>query len=278
MIINLKMSRLLCAAAATCALLPLAGCKHVSTWTNVSPSAPAPDADPFGYPPSSDGYIHRPEAPLSPVPALPDPGHSVPIDPPIPPAPAEAGNLAPGESISAKGKPWALRPMSILPRKDSRSSAIQPAADVVENSHAKSNPSLATPKPAQLPLSRLEHDAMPQSVRTNSSQVAPTSVPGTGSLQTAPSRPLRNDFAEETYTGPVITPGSQYSVGRDIAIENWPHAQRPATDHATLKLRKEPQFTADDFVPATPAQNSNLLPPPGPASPAAIPLLLPPGG
>ncbi len=277
MIINFKMSRLLCAAVATCALLPLAGCKHVSTWTNVSPSASTPDADPFGYPPSSDGYLHRPEAPLSPVPALPDPGHSVPIDPPIPPAPAEAGNLAPGESISAKGRPWALRPMSFMPRKDSRSSAVQPAAEVVENSHAKSSPSLGAPKAAQLPLSKFEPNVTPQAVRTNSRLVAPATGLNAGNPQPATSRPGQSDFAEETYTGPVITPGSQYSVGRDIAIQNWPYTQRPATDRSTLKLLKEPQFTADDFVPAAPAQNSNLLPPPGPASPAAVPLLLPPG-
>lgn len=277
MITNLKLSRIFGAAIATCVLLPLAGCKHVSTWTNVSPSASMPDSDPFGYPPSNDSYLHRPEEPLSPVPALPDPGHSVPIDPPVPPAPAEAGNLAPGESLSAKGKPWALRPMSFLPRKDSRSGPIQPASKVADSSDAKSSPTLPTPKPVQLPISNLEPGVAPQAARVNSGLVAPAAGPAIGTQQSATSRSTTSDFAEKAYKGPVITPGSQYTIGREIAVENWPYTQRPVTDHATLKLRKEPQFTADDFVPAAPAQNSNLLPPPAPASPAAVPLLLPPG-
>jgi len=277
MIYNLKMSRLLRVTVATCALLPLAGCKHVSTWSNVSPSVSTPTADPFGYPPSSDGYLHRPESPLTPVPALPDPGHSIPIEPPVPPPPAEAGNPAPGESISAKGKPWALRPMSFLPRKDARSNAVQPANELVEKSPEKTTQGVGMGKPSPLPLSKFDSTAAPQ-VRQNSKVLssADTAFHSKPKL-TAPSSE-GNGFVDESYTGPVITPGSQYTIGRDVAIQDWPHTQRPATGHqATLKLRKEPQFTADDFVPVAPPQTSELLPPPAAASPAAVPLLLPPG-
>lgn len=277
MLTNLKLSRIVSAALATCALLPLAGCKHVSTWTNVNPSASTPDSDPFGYPPSNDGYLHRPEEPLSPVPALPAPGHSPATDPPIPPAPAEAGNLAPGESLSAKGKPWALRPMSFLPRKDARSSSIQPAAEVVDNSNTGSRQTTGAPKPAQLPLTRFERGDVSQLARGNSRYVAPVTGPDTTIPQKATSLPANADIPENNYTGPVITPGSQYTIGRDVTIQNWPYLPKPATDTPSIKLRKEPQFTADDFVPAPPAQNARVLPAPAPASPAAVPLLLPPG-
>ena len=277
------------------------GCKQMSSWKNMSARPSTSTADPFAYPQNSDTYFHQPEgAPLSPVPELPapgpelpSPGHSSPMDPPPPPVPTEGANAPKGPMGSVTSRLKQLmtpRPVSFFNKRESRS-------EYVESSPMKSQPevSSATRRPVEeyRPSANIERassrlaNQTPQ-VSNQQSYSEPISkngpkvivTPGYGS--SFPAKPLPD--------GPVITPGSQYlsnPSSRDVAIENWPHAQASQQNRGSVHLRKQPApVSADAFAPAEqPLQLNQSAPPvlappvlaPPAASPASVPLLLPPG-
>ena len=272
-------------AVAVGLLIGLSGCKQVSTWTNVSPFASRPAAEPFGHSPT-DTYFHRPEqAPeLTPVPVLPAPGHSVPTDLPPPPVPAEGANSSnAGDSVTARSKSmWNLRPMSFFQRKGSRSDAEQSAVYEQTRALTADRPTTGTATAAPISPSRFDrHPSVPVS-RTEERSVAhfgsPESFPAARSFSAPVQTQSRDDF-HTSYTGPIITPGAQYRIGHDLPIERWPHAPRTVTAPPVVRLRKQgSQVAADDFAPTAPVLNSTPQPTELPQlDSATVPLLLPPG-
>jgi hypothetical protein len=256
----------------------LSGCKQISTWTNPAPSAATPTNDPFGYTPT-ETYFHRPEltapAPdnsLSPVPDLPAPGHSSPTDlppSPVPPAPEDAS-----DSVTARpGSKWKLRSMNFLSRKESRSAVPASASEPSLSSAERSSTNAVRPVPAARSTSRYEAASNSDRSRSNGIEPATRRLP-----ITPPPQQLAAPSLDETYTGPVITPGSQYTTGRDVPIESWPHAQRRADDAAAVRLRKPaPLSRVEEFAPPTVQAPSQTIAPPALSGTASMPLLLPPG-
>lgn len=256
-------------ALASMALICGSGCKHVATWTNGQPTNASPTPDPYGYPPVSDGYLHQPDpAPsLTPVPGLlqpglPQPGHSVPVELPPPPAPApdaaEVDSPA-AESLSSRLKPkWNLKMTGFFSKKDSRPDSAPSATEMAAKTRSATE--IRTSKPIPLPLAKLEV----AQIKSNGNDVKPSLSRAVPTSQSLP--------FDDGYTGPVITPGSQYTTGRDVPIEPWSAAQRP-----TLQLRKQPaNLPADDFAPNASPQTTTAQPAVQ-GSPASVPLLLPPG-
>ena len=252
------------------------GCKQVSTWSNFNRPAPTPSADPFGYP---DNY-QRPElAPtLSPVPDLLSPGHSNPTDP-VPPAPGEGANSSNSRN-SVTSRLRNFRPMSLFQRKDSRSDSVQSVSAVNESpgstmstERTPLHTATLTPPPASRPdRSATTVPASGERSRTNlGASESVISVPN-ATTQTQAVLP------DKPYSGPIITPGSQYTINRDAPIQNR-NSTQPANDRPVVRLRKPtPQVVTDDFAPKTPLQPLQTQPSPqGPPSSAAVPLLLPPG-
>ncbi len=273
-------------AVAAGLLIGSSGCKQVSSWKNVSPFASRPAAEPFGYSPT-DTYFHRPEQTpeLTPVPDLPAPGHSVPTDLPPPPAPAEGANSSNGgDSVTAKSKSmWNLRPMSFFQRNGSRSDAEQSAVYEQTRASTADRPTTGTATAAPISPSRFDrHPSVPVG-RTEERSVAHFGSP-IGSSELSPaargmSAPVQSQSLDDSYTGPVITPGAQYRIGHDLPIESWPHAPRTVNTPPVVRLRKQsPHVTADAFAPTAPVLNSTARPTELPPSDSAtVPLLLPPG-
>lgn len=248
------------------AVVGVSGCKQVSTRSAVAPSVSPPMA-PYGYDPPDDTYLHRPEsAPrLEAVPSLPAPGHTSPIDPPPPaPAPDDSAAIPTGDSITAAKAPWALRPMSFFNRKDAKSDVRPATADA-----GQQQASAPGKQPTLLPK--------PESTRwapTNREIVLPRQA---SSVPNAPNVMPRS--LDDSYTGPVITPGSQYTAARNAPIEDWPRANRQVAEYPAVRLRKQPEpISSDAFVPVAPTQQrplpASIQPEP---SAATVPLLLPPG-
>jgi hypothetical protein len=84
---------------------------------------------------------------------------------------------------------------------------------------------------------------------------------------------------DDSYEGPVITPGAQYTLGRDVPIENWPWTPRPSVNAPAVRLRNPPvQVPVEVFGPAIQSQVAIPLPPaPSEETSTSVPLLLPPG-
>jgi len=265
----------------------LSGCKQISTWTNPAPSAATPTNDPFGYTPT-ETYFHRPEltapAPdnsLSPVPDLPAPGHSSPTDlppSPVPPAPEDAS-----DSVTARpGSKWKLRSMNFLSRKESRLAVPASASEPSLSSAERSSTNAVRPVPAARSTSRYEAASGSERSRSYAQSNGAMSngiEPAARRLPvTPPPQQLAAPTLDETYTGPVITPGSQYTTGRDVPIESWPHAQRRVDDTAAVRLRKPaPLSRVEEFAPPTAQAPSQVVAPPAQSGTASMPLLLPPG-
>lgn len=265
-------SRCLAMLAAVAAVVALSGCRQMSTWTNASPSVSTPSADPFGYPPNSDTYYHKPESEptLAPVPELPAPGHSVPTDPPPPPVPGEAENSSRDSDVNVTAKPksiWNLRGLNPFHRK-----ATRPESAPSVDEPAESTGTLGTPaKAAELPLSKadrtsklnvaqpVKHEPTKREVRTESPAPQPLPLP-------------------DSYTGPIITPGAEYSVSRNVPIEAWPHAKAPVDDQTVRLRRPTARFNTEDFGPvekvSQPETPASVVPTP---ETPPVPLLLPPG-
>jgi hypothetical protein len=246
------------------AVLGMSGCKQISTRSTVAPSI-APPVAPYGYDPPDDTYLHRPEsAPrLEAVPNLPAPGHTVPTDPP-PPAPAldDSAALPTSDNATASKAPWALRPMSFLNRKELKSE-LRPATVEGDQQHA-----VADSKPPVL-------SAKPENVRRSPSNreiVLPRPSTPVASAQ----NPLPLD---DSYTGPVITPGYQPASGQSAPIESWPYATRSVAQRPAVHLRKQPEpISSEVFVPVSPPEMESLPASVQPeSSSATVPLLLPPG-
>lgn len=262
-------------AIAACTIFGLSGCKHISVTSPVAPMV-APPAAVDGYSPGDNGYFHQaePGPGLSPVPNLPAPGHSIPTDPP-PPAPAPpddstVSNKTPGESVAASKAPWVLRPMSFLNRKESKTD-VQSAATQTETARATPQPVLATtPQPALLPT--------PDISRWSPGR-RELILPRQSTVAASTSQTLNPPATADSYAAPVITPGSQYTAGRNAPIENWPPAKPRTVEQPVVRLRKQPApVTSELFVPVTPSKSeavpSSIQPEP---SSATVPLLLPPG-
>ena len=275
-------SRFLWVIVAAGALVGLSGCQQVTPWMRPTPPVSRPAADPFGYTPT-DTYFHRPEAApeLSPVPDLPAPGHSVPTDPPLPPppAPAEGANSSnSGDSVTAKSKSmWNLRPMSFFRRKEPASDSVQSAAN--EQPRVSLADRSTTGTETALPVSKIDRTPSPPMNKTGYRPDAGVVSTGPSTVTrraTAPNQPAPLD---DSYTGPVITPGAQYTMGRDLPIESWPHTPRTVNNPPVVRLRKqEPRPTAEDFAPRAPIQYSTSQPPaPRQSDASTVPLLLPPG-
>ncbi|HEY4263592.1 MAG TPA: hypothetical protein VGM98_25740 [Schlesneria sp.] len=248
------------------AVLGLSGCKQISTRSTVAPSI-APPVPPYGYDPPDDTYLHRPEmAPrLEAVPNLPAPGHSIPTDPPPPaPAPDDSAALPTGDSVTASKAPWALRPMSFLNRKESKSEDRTSRTEI-----AKQQAILESKSPVL--------STKPEGVRwTPSNREIVSSRPATS---VASNQNLNPPSLDDSYTGPVITPGYQYTSGQRAPIENWPYANRSVAQRPTVHLRKQPEpVSSEVFVPVSPPKLETLPASVQPeSSSATVPLLLPPG-
>lgn len=266
MILSLRSLRLSSPAVVAAALMVSSGCKQVSTWTGPSPLISSP-ADPFESPTTRS--LETPDPELTPVPDLPAPGHSVPLDPPPappPPMPREARSVPiPSERVAERPTTrWNLKPINLLKRGFGGHSFDAEAEE---------------PTTSQ--------DADPGTVQTQyngaRSNLRPISAP--------PAMPKFDD----NYTGPVITPGRSYTAGRDVPIENWPHTPQrsvsayapPAYPLAPRVPAVSPAFPSNPVLSTTPASvnptPARLVPPPereipamsAPASPS-VPLLLPP--
>jgi len=131
---------------------------------------------------------------------------------------------------------------------------------------------------------------------TPASSTTPTMSPGwtpeaTQIQYTAPRTGLRPISAppsaqstfDESYTGPVITPGPSRFSGRDLPIENWPYSnagQGRVTVSAPVPAAPAVPVPAPESVRLTPpALELPALAPPAaeaPAPPSTAPLLLPP--
>lgn len=280
-------------------LASTSGCKQMSAWTNTAPMPSSSNADPFAYPPTSDTYFHQPEgAPLSPVPELPAPGpelpapgHSLPMDPPPPPVP-EANPPVSQRSVTARLKQWMTpRPVSFFKKREtplsSTDSSNLGSNAAVETSERRSGFAVEEDHPSakiQRASSRLanqstspaasEFPASPPPAPRSGPKIIVT--PGYGSTS-FPAKPSTDESFDDGYTGPVITPGAQYTIGRETPIEAWPYNRRTASNPASVPLRKQPtQALTDSFVPAETAPQSTQPAPPA-ASSASLPLLLPPG-
>lgn len=303
---------------AIAAQVGLCGCKHVSRWSGAAPTFGSPTADPFEAPLENDGYFHGPgAAPLSPAPALPAPGHSIPAElpapghsepeefpaPPLPPpAPAEGAGLgASNSAVASKSQPpWALRPMSFLNRKGSRPEPMRPAADLDETPGTSTGTRTAfvTGNAVALPLSNNEPtplSTLPPLSSHPENRIVPPIQSGPLADQSGPSavsdhgisattasasdRLAPRPSQDDSYQGPIITPGAQYTIGRDGPIENWPWSPRPGVDPPAVPLRKPTvQAPVADFEPVVPGQFSTPEPPaPQQGATASVPLLLPPG-
>lgn len=309
MINNVTPLRLSWTIATCCFITACSGCKHVSTWSNVSPAISSPAVDPYGYPPSSDdGYLHRPQtAPeLTPFSPLPAPGHTEPVDPPLPPAPAEgarSNSTGTGNSLLSKSKAmFNLPAMKFLQRKDSATDTVQSSAQLPAKSTTVDKPTLGTARAVPLPLSRLERVPATNSLESRPRMLPSADATESGRELLAPVVPTQQtsqtqvvgpDTAETEYTWPKITPGNQYTTGnelqavpdpayrREVKVENWPYSSYRAANHPnrTLKLRKPlPPASADEFKPATtPVVPPTLTVPDLPTeTSAAVPPLLPP--
>lgn len=280
------------------------GCNHVSRWSSSSPSVHAPVADPYDYPPSSERYFHGPGAtPLSTVPTLPAPGHTAPAElpapghsepmeypaPPLPPAPSEGAGLnSSTPTVASKSQPpWALRPMSFLNRKGSRPEPMRPATDPDESigSTSRNRPAYANGNSVPLPVTNIEPTPLtlrPENRIVPPARTAQSAETDRGISATAAyagDRPGSVPSLDDSYEGPVITPGAQYTLGRDVPIENWPWTPRPNVNAPAVRLRNPPaQVPVELFEPSVPRQVAIPLPPAlSEESSASVPLLLPPG-
>lgn len=248
------------------AVLGMSGCKQISTRSTVSPSI-APPVPPYGYDPPDDTYLHRPEmAPrLEAVPNLPAPGHTIPTDPPPPaPAPDDSAALPTGDSTVASKVPWALRPMSFLNRKEPKSEERPSRTEI-----AKQQAILESNSPAL--------STKPETVRWAPSHREILMSRESAPVPSAPN--LNPPSLDDSYTGPVITPGYQYTSGKSAPIENWPYANRSIAQRPAVHLRKQPEpVSSEVFVPVSPPSLENLPASVQPeSSSATVPLLLPPG-
>lgn len=273
---NCRMPRYLWTLVAFVALAPLSGCKQMSAWTNVAPSVSTPSADPFGYPPAGDSYYHRPElAPqLSPVPNLPSPGHSPPLDPPPPPVPGEAASSRESEdSVAAKPKSlWKLP--SLFNRKGTRPEPLPSEDEEPEPTGSLGPAAKSLPLPISKPESTSSvgfHSARP----VNHGEPAEAKTP---SLNAKPAQPEPLPLPDG-YSGPIITPGAQYTTGREVGIEEWPHVQRSkVSERVAVRLRHAPStMSADDFAPQDQQLPAKPVAAQSSSPPATMPLLLAPG-
>jgi hypothetical protein len=248
------------------AVLGMSGCKQISTRSTVAPSI-APPVPPYGYDPPDDTYLHRPEmAPrLEAVPNLPAPGHTVPTDPPPPaPAPDDSAALPTGDSTTASKAPWALRPMSFLNRKEPKSEDRPSRTEIAkQQAILESKPPVLSTKPETIRWTPSNREvAIPR-------QTVPV----------ASTQNLNPPSLDDSYTGPVITPGSQYIPRQSAPVENWPYANRSVAQRPVVHLRKQPEpISTEAFVPVSPPKMESVPASVQPeSSSATVPLLLPPG-
>jgi hypothetical protein len=154
--------------------------------------------------------------------------------------------------------------MSFFNRKDGKSEIRPATSDSNEQpATAQAKPQTLVPKPETNRWMPSGREVVLPRQASNSSN-----VPGTSPRQ-----------LDDNYTGPVITPGSQYTAGRNAPIEDWPRAKRQVAEYPAVRLRKQPEpVSSDAFVPLAPAQQTplpaSIQPEP---SAATVPLLLPPG-
>lgn len=304
-----RVRRLSSIAFALAALVGASGCQQMSAWTNMSPRVSTPSAAPFGHSPSSDTYFHRPDAaPLTPVPDLPGPGHSVPLDLPPPPAPSEGVNSPKslGDAVTTRSKAlWNMRPMSFFRRKDERSDTFEamqattrtstesPSQAAVKTDRVSASPNIDRARSnIERASSRLNNPAFATNASGNPTSYEPIRRPSGPKIIVTPSQQpaqLPTSTLGESHTGPVITPGAQYTIERETPIESWPHARAGtneratanertnANDRAAIHFRRQPpKMSADAFAPTEPAGQSLQFAPPS-AGAATVPLLLPPG-
>jgi hypothetical protein len=172
--------------------------------------------------------------------------------------------------------------MSFFQRKATRSETVESAGNDDSSTSSTERP-MTTARTARPEFS-------PQRFERTSSVAARKANDGFGSGHGMPERsstvqktaePAQSPTPDESYTGPVITPGAEYTIGRDLPIESWPHAPRTVNGPLAIRLRKNDyQAKADDFAPAAPPLNSTPVPtelPRSDSGAASVPLLLPPG-
>jgi hypothetical protein len=271
---------------AAIALQTLPGCKQMSVGRIQNPSPPTPYVDPFASPAPAQRFS-APE--LTPVPALPAPGHTEPMDPsPLPPSPAptQPNSNQGGGPTEASAKPswkkWNIRSLNYFGRKPTKTETQPVTSSVSTDESVSAEPLHSTPAQViasrQWKPSRRAADgptlALPsQSTDASGNSDSPEGAPGLDSDSESASHASATG---ERYAPPIITPGPQYLLNQDDTVNDWPHAPKSSVPSSAVHFRKPlPQRNAEDFAPvdagSTDAGSTNE------SSAASVPLLLPPG-
>ncbi len=284
----------------------LSGCKHVYRGRGVESSVSGPYIQPHDSEPLLDTpALHEPLPELSPVPPLPESGHSVPPEPlpsPIPPAPSEptsAETESGNRSVTQTKSFWTQMSARLS---TSRTIQASPLPIVRQGRHAAvasgatSNPAMVT-HPANAihggSLSKLEansiasrndevsgkHFHMPGNLASENSNRSVESVSNStlpGSLSVTVARSAR---PEVVVGGPVIVPMQQPIAVRNGVIENWPYRSQPSTLAADVRTNNSLPLTGEvQTAPANETQSGSIEPPPAAERvEPTVPSLLPPG-
>jgi hypothetical protein len=154
--------------------------------------------------------------------------------------------------------------MGFFNRKDGKQESVESAV-VAEPTRTSKPARISSVKPLPLPVTEQQPLTLPEEDAVETPAPRLSNGPA---VRNFPSHPPAAPL-DESYSGPVITPGAQYTVGRNVPVEKWPHSRQQ------VRLRKPPQFEVEDFAPRTAEPSSASVPLPTPkltSEPVAIPL------
>jgi len=302
-------------AIMTCAIPVLTGCQQLSQRYSVVRAPMVPSApSPYSFPRGGAYSIADPMPDVSPFPRLPAPGYSIPLPPsrtsapppssdpplpstdqqepsllpgspplnssPVPPPPGDPVNSrsSNGNSVSARLKAmWdrSRNPQPLIQQSSVQRNANQNVADIPAPDR-QSDSALSKP----LPLAQLvpaDSDSSNDNL-TPGHSMGPLVLPpnAQADLLAPPASNRPTTSVSNNASLPTISPGLPDLSNRQTPIENWNSSPSFTSTVRGVPLRKQPALPVLNDIPTAGTVPATSLPQLQ-STPAAVPVLLPPG-